>query len=39
MISALGLELLVIPALALVSLAPIVLIALVIRDIKGKKLW
>ena len=39
MISALGLELIVIPALALVSLSPIVLIVLVIRDIKGRKLW
>jgi len=39
MISALGLQLLVLPALALVALAPIVLVALLVGDIRGMKLW
>lgn len=39
MITALGLEVLVLPALALSAVAPVVLIYLVIRDIKEKSLW
>ncbi len=39
MISAAGLEALVVPALVLTSVAPVVLIYLVWRDIQEKSLW
>ncbi|SDE19421.1 hypothetical protein SAMN04488071_2257 [Kordiimonas lacus] len=39
MISAAGLSALVVPALALATVTPIVLIYLVWRDVKEKSLW
>ncbi len=39
MISVLGLEAMVLPALALTCVAPVVLIYLVLRDIKENSLW
>ncbi len=39
MISVLGLEALVVPALALTCVAPVVLVYLVLRDIREKSLW
>ena len=39
MISVIGLEALVLPALALTCVAPVVLIYLVLRDIREKSLW
>lgn len=39
MISAWGLEALVVPALALTCVAPVVLIYLVWRDVRENKLW
>ncbi len=39
MVSALGLEALVLPALVLTGVAPFALIYLVMRDVKDKTLW
>ena len=39
MISVIGLEALVLPALALTCVAPVVLVYLVLRDIREKSLW
>lgn len=39
MISAAGLELIVLVSLGISIIAPVVLIYLVIKDMKGRKLW
>lgn len=39
MISAFGLSVLVVPALALSAVAPIILIYLTMKDVREKKLW